>query len=136
MTAPINLQRHALIERAVLVLGQRGESSVTLWTSIATALGKIIGHQGFDSLLVRCMNELEPDHPWLAGVQPADTGALTHLSTLLASRAPEESERASAALLHIFADTLILLVGELVTNRILHSAWKTLAVEDASEPSK
>ena len=39
MTAPINLQRHVLIERAVLVLAQRGESSVTLWTSIAAAVG-------------------------------------------------------------------------------------------------
>ena len=136
MTAPLNLQRHALIERAVLVLAQRGESSVTLWKSIAAALGKIIGDQGFESLLVRCMHELEPRHPWLAGAQHADTGALTHLSALLASRAMEESEHASAALLHIFADTLILLVGELVTNRILLSAWKTLAVEDVPEPSK
>lgn len=136
MTAPLTLQRHALIERAVLVLAQRGESSVTLWTSIATALGTIIGDQGFASLLVRCMHELVPRHPWLAEAQHAGTGALPHLATLLASRDIEESEHASAALLHIFADTLILLVGELVTNRILLSAWKTLAVEDVPEPSK
>lgn len=136
MTVPTNLQRYAIIERAVLVLGKRGESSLTMWTAIAASLSKIIGNQGFESLLVRCMHELEPHHPWLAAEQHAGMGVIDHLSALMTTCNSEESEHASAALLIIFADTLTLLVGELVTNRILLSAWGTLAVDDAPEPSK
>ena len=136
MTASIDLQRHAMIERAVLVLGKRGESSLILWTGMAAALSKIIGDLGFESLFFRSLHELETRHPWLGADHLPDTSSIDHLAALLATRACEEAEAASTALLIIFADTLNLLIGEFVTNRILRSAWGTLAVDDVPEPSK
>lgn len=136
MTAPSNSQRHAMIERAVLVLGQRGESSVTLWTAMATVLNGVIGDQGFESLFFRCLHELASRHPWLTAQHHAATGAIEHLSAVLATRDADEAENVSAALLIIFTETLNLLIGEPVTNRILLSAWGTLAVDAVPEPSK
>lgn len=136
MTAPSNSQRHAMIERAVLLLGQRGESSLTLWTGMATALNKVIGEQGFESLFFRCLHEFESRHPWLAAQHHAATGSINHLSAVLATRDFDEAENVSAALLVNFTETLNLLIGELVTNRILLSAWGTLAVDAVPEPSK
>ena len=54
----------------------------------------------------------------------------------MATRDPAEAEQASLDLLNLFTDTLILLIGELVTNRILLAAWGTLAVDEAPEPSQ
>lgn len=133
MMAPPDLERHALIEHAVLQLGKRGASSLALWTAMATALGEIIGVAGFDSLFFRSLHQAEKRYPWLVAPVQASTGSVDQLSALLATRPFDDAESASIALLIIFTDTLNLLIGELITNRILLAAWGTLAVNDAPE---
>lgn len=135
-TAPPILQRHAAIKHAVSVLAARGESSLVLWYRLAPALGKIIGDTGFESMLIRCLYQVEVNHPWLAFDHHAGAKSIDHLAACLATRELAESEAISTSLLLIFTDTLNALIGELVTNRILLAAWGTLAVEDVPEPSK
>lgn len=132
MTAPTAFQRHDLRARAMRTLNRQQQSSLVLWQSLALALGKIIGEQGFESLFFRCIYQSEAAYPWLAG--NADARALDHLAACLATRETAEAEQASLELLNLFTDTLILLIGEIVTNRILLAAWGTLAVDDVPEP--
>jgi len=133
MTAP-PLPRHVLRARAMRTLNRRHQSSLVLWQALSLALGKIIGEQGFESLFFRCVYQCEVDCPWLAATVDPSVKAVDHLAVCLATRDPAEAEQASLDLLNLFTDTLILLIGELVTNRILLAAWGTLAVDEAPEP--
>lgn len=134
MTAPPPISRHQLRAHAMRTLHRREESSLVLWRALALALGKIIGEQGFESLFFRCVYQSEATLPWLVAASGATTGAIDHLAAGLATRDPSQAEAASLALLDLFTDTLILLIGELVTNRILLSAWGTLAADEVPEP--
>ena len=127
------LPRHELRTRAMRTLNRRHQSTLVLWQALAVALGKIIGEQGFESLFFRCVYQSEQAYPWLAG-HTDGSRAMDHLAARLATVDPLEAEQASLNLLDLFTDTLIVLIGELVTNRILLAAWGTLAVEDAPEP--
>jgi len=136
MMAPDDLPRHTMIRRVVLLLGERNETSLALWTKLATALAQIIGDSGFESLFFRSLHQIAAQHPWLAASSDASVTSIVHLSACLATRDNVESEDVSASLLIIFTDTLNLLIGELVTNRILHAAWGTLVVIDVPEQPK
>ena len=136
MTALPNLPRHAMIARAVSLLHERSDTSLVLWTGMARALSKIIGDAGFDSLFFRSLYQIEARYSWIDTSNLGTIGAMDHLSTLLATRDPEESEQVSTELLIVFTDTLNLLIGELVVNRILLAAWGTLAVHEAPESPK
>jgi hypothetical protein len=132
MTAPPPFERHKLRASAMRTLNRRQQSSLVLWQSLALALGKIIGELGFESLFFRCVYQSQARYPWLAS--NGDAKAIDHLAACLATRDPAQAEQASLELLSLFTDTLILLIGELVTNRILLAAWGTLAVDDVPEP--
>lgn len=136
MTAPLPMARHQLRACAMRTLDRRQQSSLFLWQALALALGKIIGEQGFESLFFRCVYQSEAIFPWLASDVAANAKAVDHLAACLATRDPAQAEQASLELLTLFTDTLILLIGELVTNRILLAAWGTLAAEDVPEPPK
>jgi hypothetical protein len=117
--------RHRMIEQAVRSLPHaHADGSVLLWQSLAAELRAIIGDRGFESLYARSLYRAGAAYPWLDPhlPQPAAT-AFRLLAARLHSRAPADAQAASAALLIIFTDTLILLIGDLLTNTILRTAW-------------
>lgn len=135
MMAPIDL-RHMMIKRAVLALGKHNQASLSLWTRMAPVLVQIIGDAGFESLFFRSLHQIETHHPWLVAPINGSVKSIDHLAACLAMRDDAESEEVSTALLINFTDTLNLLIGELVTNRILRAAWGTFAVDDVPEQLK
>jgi hypothetical protein len=135
MTAPLDPQQHAWIERAVVALGQRNDTSLALWRAMATALGKIIGEAGFESLFFRTLYQFEARYPWMAACS-RNVRSIDHLVACLATQPLAQAEEASTALLIDFTATLNVLIGELVTSRILLAAWGSLAVDDVPEQSK
>jgi hypothetical protein len=58
---------------------------------------------------------------------------LIHLQQDLVSRQPADARRAAQSLLHALANLLISLIGEPLTNRLLHKAWGNLSVGKPSE---
>jgi hypothetical protein len=132
MATPVQ-QRHAMIEQAVRRLPDaHADTSIALWHSLAAELSVIIGDRGFESLYARSLHRAGTAYPWL---EPHPAQASEHAFELLAARlhgrAPAEAHAASAALLIIFIDTLILLIGDLLTNTILRTAWGDHIVEGA-----
>jgi hypothetical protein len=116
-----NDERHQMIERNVL---RRPETvmadAIVLWQRLAIELTAIIGHSGFDTLYARSIHMVRTQHPWLAeGGDPR----FEKLKTSLESQEPALAGAASIALLTIFTDTLIQLIGEPLTTAILRSAW-------------
>ena len=118
-------QRHRMIERAVRPLSQvHADTSIVLWERLATELTVIIGERGFSSLYAGSLNQAALQYAWLAPhPPPASSDAFILLASSLTARAPAEAQAASGAMLNIFIDTLIILIGELVTISILRAAW-------------
>jgi hypothetical protein len=126
-------QRHAMIEQAVRRLPHAHvDCSIALWESLAAELRVIIGDRGFESLYARTLYQTGAAYPWLAPHPPqAAEAAFALLGDRLREREPEEAQAASAALLSNFTDTLILLIGDLLTNTILHKAWGDIVASGA-----
>lgn len=122
-----------MIERAVRRLPQlHADVSVMLWEALAAELTVIIGERGFASLYSRSLYQAGARFAWLAPHPPkAAADAFRLLASSLNLRAPAEAQAANGALLNIFIDTLIKLIGELLTNSILRTAWGEDVVNDA-----
>lgn len=130
--ASTDQQRHQMIERAVRPLAQaNADICVVLWERLATELTVIIGDRGFASLYSRSLNQAGAEFAWLEPQPPKAPGdAFRRLASILETRSPAEAQAANAAVLNIFIDTLIILIGELVTNNILRAAWGDVVVND------
>lgn len=133
MKARTDQHRHQMVERAVRSHMQaHTDVSMVLWERLAAELALIIGDRGFASLYARSLNEASAE---FACLHPPTHRPPFHAFNLLASIlqkcSPEEAQAANAAVLNIFIDTLIILIGELVTNKILRSAWGDDVVDHA-----
>ncbi|WGG48849.1 hypothetical protein [Rugamonas sp. DEMB1] len=124
-------QRHRMIERLV---GRPAaaplDACVALWQGLALQLNAIIGEGGFESLYNRSAHLARRAHPWLAPSAGRDFGALRDS---LAQQDAGQAGEACSALLIFFTDTLILLIGELLTTSILRAAWGDDAVNTAGK---
>lgn len=126
-------QRHSMIAQAVRRLPDaHADASILLWQSLAAELRAIIGERGFESLYARSLYRAGAAYPWLEPHPPqASDEAFELLAARLHGREPADAHAASAALLTIFTDTLILLIGDLLTNTILRTAWGDDIVDGA-----
>lgn len=122
-----------MIERAVRdVLQSNADIAVILWERLATELTLIIGDRGFASLYARSLNKASAEFAWLEPhPSKASADAFKLLASNIATRAPEEAQAANSAVLNIFIDTLIILIGDLVTNSIIRAAWGDDVVNSA-----
>ena len=126
-------QRHQMIGRAVLHRPDaQADASLWLWKSLFTELSLIIGKRGFESLYARSLSRASAEHAWLrAPAAPAGSDTFAQLGANLMTREAGQAQAASAALLCIFTDILIVLIGELLTLSILRKAWGDDVVDDA-----
>jgi hypothetical protein len=131
--ATTDQQRHQMIERAVRAPPHtNADIGILLWERLAAELSVIIGDRGFASLYSRSLNEAGSDFAWLEPHPPKPPyDAFKLLASILETRTPAEAQAANAAVLNIFIDTLIILIGELVTNSILRTAWGDDVVNNA-----
>jgi hypothetical protein len=131
--ASFDQQRHRMIERAVRAPPKGGaDIGIILWERLAAELTVIIGDRGFASLYSRSINDAGAEFAWLEPQSRRPPfNAFKLLASVLETRAPAEAQAANAAVLNIFIDTLIVLIGELVTNSILREAWGDDVVNDA-----
>jgi hypothetical protein len=118
-------QRHQMIEQRIRRhTAAPLEASLLLWERLAQQLVPVIGERGFASLYARSLHRAGAQFPLLASaVQRADDDTFPALAARLAGHNPVEAGAACAGLLIIFTDTLIVLIGELLTNSILRKAW-------------
>jgi len=133
--ATIDEQRHQMIRR--IAMRQRESTAadmILLWERLAFELTGIIGLAGFYSLYGRAAHLARTEHAEL----PRTTGIdFTVLRGYLLLQTPDQAAEINIALLTVFIDTLIRLIGEPLTTTILHSAWGIDAVDtDGKEPQQ
>lgn len=120
--------RHQLIDRAVQQPpdGATGvpATSALRWRQLARQLCPVIGDAGFMALYLRSLHVARNQYDWLPRHEalPAEA-AFAQLEQALQTQDATSAGHASTALLRIFIDTLILLIGELLTTSILREAW-------------
>jgi hypothetical protein len=123
-------QRHQLIAEAVRQQPDAAAgagvpaTSVLRWRQLARQLCPIIGDAGFMALYMRSLHVVRNQYGWLPRHETLSAdAAFTLLEQALQSRDAAAAGGASTALLCVFIDTLILLIGELLTTSILREAW-------------
>lgn len=126
-------QRHQMIERAVR---RRPDAQidvdVALWDSLAAELSVLIGARGVGSLYIRSLHCASVAFPWMAHLtSQVSPGAFKLVEFRLSTNDPAEALAAHAALLKNFTDTLIVLIGEALTDNILRTAWGDEVVDNA-----
>lgn len=104
--------------------------SLLLWERLAAELISIIGESGFQSLYSRSVRLTNTRFPWLAISRASETDApFAGLKASLDKQNFTDASEASIALLVTFIDTLSVLIGDVVTNSVLHSAWSTVGLD-------
>lgn len=109
--------------------------TIGLWEQLASELVTIIGAGGFNALYSRSAHMVNSAFPWVVVSPPSQpaNSQFTSLKACLEGRDIAEASEASIALLVTFIDILALLIGELLTTGILHSAWGEGVLNTASK---
>ncbi|MGK5061612.1 hypothetical protein [Janthinobacterium sp. LB3P112] len=137
--ATVHEQRQRRIEHALLrEPGAVVDVSIRLWVQLAAELNQIIGERGVESMYARCLHQSQKQFSWLTPHAPQTLeAAMTALRASLQGQADPAACAASTAMLMHFINTLILLIGELLTNSILLKAWGDDVVNNAgTEPNE
>ncbi|MGK5054453.1 hypothetical protein [Janthinobacterium sp. RB2P8] len=139
MMALVHEQRQRRIEHALLrEPGPVVDVSIRLWEQLATELNQIVGERGVESMYSRSLHQSQKQFNWLSPHPPqALAAAMTALRASLQEQTDAVVCAASTAMLMHFINTLILLIGELLTNSILLRAWGDDVVNNAgTEPNE
>lgn len=137
--ATVHEQRQRLIERALRRdPGAVVDVSIRLWEQLSTELSQIIGERGVESMYARSLHQSQKQFSWLTPHSPqAMDAAMSTLRASLQGQADSVACAASTAMMMYFINTLILLIGELLTNSILLKAWGDDVVNNAgTEPNE
>lgn len=129
-----NDERHQMILHHVMLRPDAiADGSIALWQRLSIELSAIIGDRGFQTLYARSVHLLHAQSPWLEEGSDAD---FERLRSSLGQQEPAVAGAASAALLTLFTDTLIMLIGEPLTTAILHAAWDQDATTNAAKETQ
>lgn len=137
--ATVHEQRQRKIEHALLRdPGAVVDVSIRLWEQLATELNQIIGERGVESMYARSLHQSQKQFNWLTPHPPqALEAAMRALRASLQGQVETAACAASTAMMMHFINTLILLIGELLTNSILLKAWGDDVVNNAgTEPNE
>jgi len=101
------------------------DAIVAVWLDIDQALHPIIGRRGVAALFHRSVKLTAAVHPWLAVSHAAAPAAVepSALRAALVQQGPAEVAAAGGALFETFHGLLASLVGESLTQRLLHAVW-------------
>lgn len=130
------------MQAALIRLAAAGASSsqiaataVKKWQELDAVLSPVIGHAGVAALYKRALHLLRSDYPWLVSAHDAETtfGEFISLKAALTQRTSAEASAVNLALYLAFYKTLVSLIGESLTDRLLQSIWENPSHGDAVE---
>lgn len=102
---------------------QIAETAVRKWREINAILSPILGQQGVAALYKRALHLTREEYPWLVAAHDGERvfGDFMPLKTALAKRSSAEGSAANLALFQSFQTTLVSLIGESLSTRLLKS---------------
>ena len=118
--------RHQLIESLIPEHTEKvSDAAVVLWEQMAVEIISIVGEGGFNSLYARSVFLTQTTFPWLAacGLSQQSDRRFAALKIGFEAQVPAPARAANNLLLITFTDILVSLIGDQLTDNILHSAW-------------
>jgi len=112
--------------------GVAGEA-VRALTLLFAELKPLIGMLAVRALFVRSLHLAHASFERPGTELTSADELLAHFYRDLVSRAPEQAHGAARALLRALVDLLVSLIGEALTNRLLHKAWGQGPVATSAE---
>lgn len=114
---------------------QIAEAAVIKWRELAAVLSPIIGQHGVAALYRRALHLIRKDYPWLVSAHEEELifGDFIALKTALAARGSSEASDANMALFQSFYQTLVSLIGESLSDRLLKSILDNPLRGDAAQ---
>ncbi|ARU26624.1 hypothetical protein [Cellvibrio sp. PSBB006] len=102
---------------------QIAEAAVNEWREIDAVLSPIIGLHGVAALYKRALHLILDDYPWMISAHDEQLvlGDFASLKMALAKRTSAEASAANLSLFQSFHSTLVSLIGESLTDRLLIS---------------
>ncbi len=102
------------------------DAAIDLWKKMATQIVSISGEGGFNSLYARSISLTQSRLPSLRANPPSAQTAerFAELKQCFSGQTSAQICAANNLLLTAFTDILAALIGEMLTTRILRSAWE------------
>jgi len=134
-TTRTELIQVALDEGSAVDAGSTVVASVTVQVlnSLLTALRPLIGMLALRALYVRSLHLASASFEKPSADLVSTEELLAHLHQDLVGRDPAPARDAAQSLLLALVNLLVSLIGENLTDRLLHKAWGNLSVAKASE---
>ncbi len=114
------------------------QEAVALWRRIDAALSPILGEQGVAALFQRAVYDTRAHYPWLADVQENGlrVGDFAALETALGPQTSADAVAAQRALLASFYETLAILIGAALAERLLRPVLGGALEHAVDEPRR
>ncbi|MDB6061366.1 MAG: hypothetical protein JWM78_1469 [Verrucomicrobiaceae bacterium] len=121
---------------AGVTLIEMTDHAILGWIAVEAALKPIIGDNGFEMLLKRCIQITSASHAWLraAGKLPCDDN-FSALETLFLQQSAGCAAAGADALFQNFHKSVCSLIGTALTNQILRSVPINFSDDRAQETS-
>jgi hypothetical protein len=118
--------------------GKVVDAELELWEQMASQILPIVGESGFNSLYARSVFLTQATFPWLGADSPSSgtEHRFAQLRQCLDGQTPAQARAANRLLLIAFTDILASLIGEQLTTRILHAAWRNDTSDKAGKGFK
>ena len=109
-------------------------AAIRALTSLIAELKPLVGELAMRALYVRSLHLARASFERPSAAEPGSPDELlAPLHRDLMSRAPADAQGAAKALLLALADLLVSLIGEPLTNRLMHKAWGTPTLAKPSQ---
>lgn len=97
---------------------------------LSTGLTRWIGSEGYQGLLLRALDEVRPDHPWMTGLR-CEGGRLNGLAAATRGQPAAAVRAGMLALIVALARVLGRITGEEMAVRLMEQAWPVSEPEAA-----
>lgn len=127
-----DLLRHQIIKSLITPHTEKyAAASISVWEQMSIQVISIVGVGGFNSLYARSIFLTQKSFPWLADCPlSAKAGqCFVELEKCFEGQTAERSIAANNFLLITFTDIMASIIGDQLTNNILHSAWGDVALD-------
>ena len=107
-------------------IASNGSAAISVCEKMREPLGKVLGIDGFRSLVARALVMAGSEIAWLRKIHVEPDGVLRGVSEAGAQIGSAEIQKGEVALVAELLGLLVIFIGPYLTERLLHASWPKL----------
>lgn len=123
---PNDLARQLLVFETRKAANPTSSPALSVCEKMREPLGKLLGVDGFRSLVSRALVIAGSEIAWLRGIEIAPGGGLRFAEGARAKLSPAQVEDGEVALVAELLGLLVTFIGSYLTEQLLHGIWPKL----------